>query len=135
MARHQPLRATLPNGTAKKKPVVAEGEPAGQAPYEMANLRPARTGLPFVVFISQNGGARQDVRVKVAPGAKVRPSEMVTVAIRPSIRVVGGALDPRDLALLTRWIDLNRDTLVKYWDGDIEYTEDAIAAIVPVGAS
>jgi len=60
---------------------------------------------------------------------------MATVAIRPSIRVVRGALDPRDLALLTRWIDLNRNTLIEYWDGDIEYTEEAIAAIIPVGAS
>jgi hypothetical protein len=101
----------------------------------MANLRPERTGLPFVVFISQKGDARHDVRVKVAPGAKIRPSEMVTVAIRPSVRVVRGALDPRDLALLTRWIDLNRNTLIEYWNGDIEYTEDAIAAIIPVGAS
>jgi hypothetical protein len=135
VARHQPLREAPSGVTAKKKPVVAEGEPEGQASYEMANLRPERTGLPFVVFISQRGGARHDVRVKVAPGAKVRPSEMVTVAIRPSVRVVRGALDPRALALLTRWIDRNRDTLIKYWDGDIEYTEDVIAAIAPVGAS
>src|SRR3954452_18675012 len=92
-------------------------KPEGQASYEMANLRPERTGLPFVVFISQKGGARHDVRVKVAPGAKVRPSEMVTVAIRPSVRVVRGELDPRDLALLTRWIDLNRNTLIEYWNG------------------
>jgi hypothetical protein len=33
----------------------------------MANLRPERTGLPFVVFISQKAGARHDVRVKAAP--------------------------------------------------------------------
>jgi hypothetical protein len=123
------------NVTAKRKPVLAESEPEGQASYEMANLRPERTGLPFVVFISQRGGARHDVRVKVAPGAKVRPSEMVTVAIRPNVRVVRGAMEPRDLALLTRWIELNRNTLLDYWNGDIEYTEDAIAAIVPVGAS
>ena len=115
--------------------MVAEGEPEGQASYEMANLRPERTGLPFVVFISQRGGARHDVRVKIARGAKVRPSEMVTVAIRPDVRVVSGALDPRDLTLLRRWIGLNLDTLIGYWDGDIEYTEDAIAAIVPIGAS
>ena len=112
--------------------MVAEGEPAGQASYEMANLRPERTGLPFVVFISQKGGARHDVRVKVARGAKARSSEMVTVAIRPAVRVIRGALDPRDLALLTRWIDLNRDILIKYWDGDIEYTEDAIEAITAI---
>ena len=129
MARHQPLRDTQPDVAVKKQPVVAEGEPEGQASYEMANLRPERTGLPFVVFISQKGGARHDVRVKVARGAKVRPSEMVTVAIRPSVRVVRGALDPRDLTALTRWIEVNRDTLIRYWDGDIEYTEDAIAAI------
>ncbi len=135
MAKYQPLRETLPDITAKRKAEVAAGEPEGQASYEMANLRPERTGLPFVVFISQKGGARHDVRVKVAPGAKVRPSEMVTVAIRPSVRVVRGELDPRDLALLTRWIDLNRNTLIEYWNGDIEYTEDAIAAIIPVGAS
>src|SRR5260370_17702883 len=98
----------------------------------MANLCPERTGLPFVVFISQKGGARHDVRVKVAPGAKARPSEMITVAIRPSVRVVRGTLDPRELALLTRWINRNLDTLIKYWDGDIEYTEDAIAAIFPL---
>lgn len=134
MAKHQALEDTLPDIT-EGKPVVAEGGPEGQASYEMANLRPERTGLPFVVFISQRGGARHDVRVKVAHGAKVRPSEMVTVAVRPNVRVVRGALDPRDLALLTRWIELNQDILIRYWDGDIEYTEDAITAIVPVGAS
>jgi len=101
----------------------------------MANFRPERTGLPFVVFIWQRGGARHDVRVKVAPGAKILPSEMVTVAVRPNVRVIRGTLDPRDLALLTRWIELNRNTLVDYWNGDIEYTEDAIAAIVPVDRS
>src|SRR5579862_5306630 len=98
----------------------------------MANLRPERTGLPFVVFISQRGGARHDVRVKVARGAKVRASEMVTVAVRQKVRVVRGTLDPADLALLTDWVDRNRDVLIAYWDGDIEYTEDAISALKPV---
>jgi hypothetical protein len=110
-----------------------QSEAEGQALFEMANLRPERTGLPFVVFISQKGGARHDVRVKVARAAKVRPSEMVTVALRPSVRIVRGTLDPRDLALLMRWIELNKDVLIAYWDGIIEYTEDAIAAIRPIG--
>ena len=99
----------------------------------MANLRPERTGLPFVVFISQRGGARHDVRVKVAQSARVRPSEMVTVAIRPEVRVIRGRMDSAELALLHRWIELNQDVLVRYWDGSIEYTEDAIAALRPIG--
>jgi hypothetical protein len=110
-------------------------KPEGQALFEMANLRPERTGLPFVVFVSQKGGARHDVRVKVAHGAKVRPSDMVTVAIRPSVRVVRGKLDPSDLAQLRRWINLNQEILIKYWDGVIEYTEDAIAALQPISAA
>ncbi len=60
---------------------------------------------------------------------------MVTVAIRPSVRVVRGSLDAHDLDLLTQWIDLNRDTLIDYWNGIIEYTEDAMSAIKPVGAA
>jgi hypothetical protein len=133
VSKHQLSAEALSKLAERRKPVVAEREPAGQASYEMANLRPERTGLPFVVFISQMGGARHDVRVKVAHGAKVRPSEMVTVALRPNVRVVRGRLDPHHLALLGRWISLNFATLIRYWDGEIEYTEDAIAAIVPVG--
>lgn len=106
----------------------------GQAGFEMANLRPERTGLPFVVFISQRGGARHDVRLKVAPSARVRPSEMITVALRPSVRVVKGRLDPRDLDLLRQWIDLNRGVLIDYWDGTIGYTEDAMNALKPIEA-
>jgi hypothetical protein len=118
-----------------RKPAKAnrvEDEAEGQALFEMANLRPERTGLPFVVFISQKGGARHDVRVKIARGAKVRLAEMVTVAVRPKPRVIRGTLDPDDLARLTGWIELNKTVLIDYWNGDIEYTEDAISALTPL---
>lgn len=98
----------------------------------MANLRPEKTGLPFIVFISQKAGARHDLRVKIARAARVRPSEMITVAIRPHVRVLRGELSARELDLLTRWIHLNRDVLVDYWDGVIEYTEDALNALKPI---
>jgi hypothetical protein len=100
--------------------------------FEMANLSPKRTGLPFVVWISPKGGAPHDARVKVSPGPKVQSSEMVSVAIQPEVRVVGGTMSARDLSLLKKWVDLNQDVLIRYWDGDIEYTEDAIAALKPI---
>jgi len=120
-ALHRPIKAA---------PVEEERE--GQALFEMANLRPERTGLPFVVYISQKGGARHDVRVKIAHGAKVRSSEMVTVAVRPNVRVIRGALDPGDLARLAEWIELNRATLIDYWNGNIEYTEDVLSSLKPL---
>jgi hypothetical protein len=103
-------------------------EIAGQASFDMANLRPERT-LPFVVFISQRGGARHDVRIKLARAAKVRPSEMLTVAVRPMPRLIRGKMSSHEFELVRRWIELNQSVLVDYWNGVIEYTEDALNAI------
>ena len=113
---------------------VAEGEQASDAEalFEMANLSPKRTGLPFVVWISPKSGNQHDVRVKVSPGPRAMPSQMASVAIRPHIRVVEGQLSASDLALLATWIELNQDVIVRFWNGEIEYTEDAIAAIRPI---
>jgi len=99
-----------------------------EAPFEMANLFSKHTGLPFVVWISYKGGAQHDVRVKVSPGPKALPSEMASVAIRPRVRVVEGSLSAGDLALLRKWIEINRDVLLHYWEGDID-TKDAIDGI------
>jgi len=41
-------------------------------------------------------------------------------------------MTPHDLDLLKKWVGLNRDVIIRYWDGDIEYTEDAIAALKPI---
>ncbi len=85
-----------------------------------------------MVWISQKAGAPHDVRVKVSKGPKVHPSELISVAIRPDVQVVGGAMSAHDLSLLRKWVELNLDTIVRYWDGEIEYTEDAIAALKPI---
>jgi len=107
--------------------------PEGEGLFEMANLPPKRTGLPFVVWISPKAGAPHDVRVKVSKGPKVHPAELISVAIRPNVHVVGsGKISAQDLALLEKWAEVNKDVLIKYWDGDIEYTEDAIAALKPI---
>jgi len=100
--------------------------------FEMANLSSKRTGLPFVVWISPRGGAQHDVCVKISPGPKALPSQMVSVAIRPHVHVVEGRMKADDLALLTEWVELNRDVLIRFWNGDIEYTEEAIAEIRPI---
>jgi hypothetical protein len=108
-------------------------EPQSEGLFEMANLSPRRTGLPFVVWISPKAGAPHDVRVKVSKGPKVHPSELISVALRPDVHVVGGGkMSADDLSLLKKWIEVNHDVILKYWDGEIEYTEDAIAALKPI---
>jgi hypothetical protein len=120
----------------QQTPAIAENAKSGHSEsdafFEMANLFSKHTGLPFVVWISYRGGAQHDVRVKVSPGPKALPSEMVSVAIRPNVRVVEGQMTGADLAALTKWIELNRDVLVQYWEGEID-TKDALDAIKPLG--
>jgi hypothetical protein len=113
---------------------VADEEVAGQADFDTANLRQERTGLPFIVFVSQKGGARHDIRTKLARAAKVRPSEMITVAVRPLPRVVRGNIGAGEFDLVRRWIELNERVLIDYWNGAIEYTEDMLDAIKPLDA-
>src|SRR5450755_4189380 len=98
-------------------------EPQSGGLFEMANISPKRTGLPFVVWISPKAGAPHDVRVKISKGPKVNPTELISVAIRPDVYVVGGGdVDAHDLALLKKWLALNQEAIIKYWDGEIEYT-------------
>jgi hypothetical protein len=103
----------------------------------MANVSPKNTGLPLVILVLQKMGGNGDVRIKVARGPKARFSEMLTVAIRPTVRVIGDqiGLTPDELTVLTRWIDLNRGTLIKYWGGDIEYTAEVLGVLKPITAS
>lgn len=108
------------------KQVLEDGtDDANEGTFEMANVRPEKSGLPFIVFISEKGRARHDVRVKVSSGPRARDF-IATVAVRPDVQVLAGELSNSDLATLKKWIDLNRDVIVRYWDGDILYTEQAL---------
>ena len=100
-----------------------------EAPFEMANLFPKHTGLPFVVWISVRGGARHDVRVKVSPSGKALPGEMATVALRPEVRVIEGEVSPAELDQLRSWIARNLDVLIAYWEAEID-TQDALERLV-----
>jgi hypothetical protein len=89
--------------------------------FEMANLFPAETGLPMTVWVSPRGRARHDARIKVhmTYGNSMDPTNTAVVGIRPAPHLIAGNLDTRDLNLVTAWVQLNRDTLIAYWDGQI----------------
>jgi hypothetical protein len=86
--------------------------------FEMANLFPADTGLPMVVWVSERGHARHDVRVKVnqSHGTRMLPGNLAMVAVRPAPRLVAGNLSPADLGAVSEWIGLNEAVLVDYWE-------------------
>jgi hypothetical protein len=100
--------------------------------FFMSNLPPSFTGLPFLVWISQRGFARHDIRVKVTRSHKVKPGEFITVSVRPTVKVLRGELRPAELKLLCKWIKLNQETLIKFWEGDIETTPAVLEQLKPL---
>ena len=106
--------------------------PEGQATFEMANLRPKTTGLPFVVWVSQRDNIQHDLRVKVAHSARVIPSQMGVYTVRPFGYVSGHRLSAAEERLLENWISKNQNVLIAFWDAGIEYTEDMIEQITRV---
>lgn len=121
--------------TGCQPPPVVGRRPAQREPedgFDLAILSPKETGLPFVVYIMEDMGVVPDVRVEVARSARGRRSDTVKVAIRQTVHVTRGHLDAQELALLTEWVELNRDVLIKCREGEIESTMDAIQALEPI---
>ena len=54
----------------------------------MAKLRPADTGLPMVVWVSERGHARHASRIKVAMvhGPRIDPGNTASVSVQPVVR-------------------------------------------------
>ena len=79
----------------------------------------------MVVWVSERGLARHDVRVKVSMvhGPRVQYADMATVAVRPGPRLVAGQLSAADLQAVSQWIRLNEAALVAYWDCQIDAAE------------
>ena len=104
--------------------------------FEMANLSPTLTGLPMIVWISERGRARHDARVKVSlvHGRRARPDRTASVSVRPAVKIVAGPeIDRRDLELVRQWIELNREAIIAYWNGDL-LTDEVIARLRPIAS-
>jgi hypothetical protein len=102
--------------------------------FDMANLPPDVTGLPMVVWVSQQGRARHDVRVKVSlvPGRHMNPDQTTSVSVRPDVEVVAGdRLPPSELAAVRRWVDANRQVIIDYWDGKL-FTNELLERLVRI---
>lgn len=92
--------------------------------WAKVKLPPRLTGLPMAVGITENDGYLHDVRVKVSTlhGGRGSWRTASSIAVRPQPHeIVPGRLPAADVALVTRWIDLN--LIIDYWNGAIDFDE------------
>ena len=108
--------------------VDPHGEADPEAPFEMANLYPRDTGLPMTIWVSPRGRARHDVRVKVCetPGDRMDPTNTAVFAVRPVPRMLHGQVSGDDAELVARWIGINAEALIAYWQGELSTVEFAL---------
>jgi hypothetical protein len=111
--------------------VIKSRTPASRLPdqeqddlYEMANLFPRTTGLSMTVWVSPRGRARYAARIKVSlsPG-RMDIGHAAVVGIRPSPRLIQGTLVPADFDLVSKWIRVNEDVLMDFWNETIDSVE------------
>lgn len=101
-------------------------ELVGSMLFEMSNIRPKDSGLPMVVWLSFKGKARHDARIKVSKshGSKIDFNNLVSVTLRPTIRMIpANGLSSDDFHLVVKFIELNSDLILAYWEGEIGTSE------------
>src|ERR1051325_4410477 len=99
---------------------------------EMANVTAAQTGVPGTIFISTAMGSHGPrAKYFVQPG-RSQPSFSVSVSNNPS--VVANSLPTRVLNQMSpqviRWVVLNRDALLDFWNNGDTWTQPQVNAFV-----
>ena len=89
---------------------------------EMANLNPEMTGIPFTIWVSVGLGVRHGPRIKVSKGPKFKKDDHVTITIGKIPIVIGDGISQDDLAQISQWINLNKPTLLQFWENEISST-------------
>ena len=108
--------------------IVSDVEDQSVDLMEMTYFRPNRTGLPLTIFVSKRGGARHDVRIKVSRSTSPNKNEMTSISVRPGVEITDGpSLSAGDFEIISRWIDGNRDALIRIWEdtGDLDSVDIA----------
>jgi hypothetical protein len=100
--------------------------------WAAVKLLPPDTGLPMAVWITQNDGYTRDIRVKVATvqGGRGSWPASPSMGVRPQPQEIRpGSLPAADVRRVARWIDLNRDLIIEYWDNDLMSQREVLARL------
>jgi hypothetical protein len=104
--------------------------------FEMSNITPKTTGLPYVVWVSKGARMRHGPRVKAyaSKGKERRDEIVVTIAEEP--QVMRQPRRPRipaeNVHQLVAFVRQNREVLLRYWQDDEMGIEELLVGLRPV---
>jgi hypothetical protein len=100
--------------------------------FLMANIRPKYTGLPMVIWISENyeEGDECNIKVQIVHGENSDQFNWIAVTVSNDPNILGkGILNQKDFALVKRFILLNREPIIRYWNHETG-TDELLNALV-----
>jgi len=89
---------------------------------EMANIRPANTGLTMCIYVSdkENVASNNSARLAVSKtyGDKISKSNLFTMTISDNPEVIGntGDIKEKDIKEVKNFILRNKQSLLDYWN-------------------
>ena len=106
--------------------IVEESE--SQEQWEMANLRPRRTGLPMTIWVqepSDDSRTQHGPRIKAGRqhGDRFDPTDSVTVTVEENPKIIGIGLRNHDQRLVREFVRANREPLLDLWNHRIDIGE------------
>jgi hypothetical protein len=88
--------------------------------FEMANLSPKKTGLPYAIHLRHRSAIRHGPSMKVYPMGTAVSSCVIVVTIAADPQVIKAPRRPhipeRDLEALREFVRRNHAVLQRYWD-------------------
>jgi hypothetical protein len=87
--------------------------------YCASSISTKRTGLPFIVWISCQGG--ESPRVWLSSKLRIESKfDLTTVQIEPRMQVLDGGITPEAFVTVCEWVEMNRATLLRHWNGETD---------------
>jgi len=85
----------------------------------MANLNPKHTGIPNVVIWISKKEPTHACRVKVSNiKGKYSPTDNFSIRLHDGSIEGDAKVSQKDLSNVREWIELNRETILRFWDDD-----------------
>ena len=117
-------------------PTLAEEQLADEEELQdMASLEKESTGVDNTIFVSTKGHARHAPRIKIAvdpPDSLNAAAKTASMAIH-DFSIIGAYLPPHIVEQAKRFIELNRELLLDYWEAKIGTKEMINRLKVPPG--
>jgi F420-dependent methylenetetrahydromethanopterin dehydrogenase len=91
--------------------------------FEMSNLSTKKTGLDYIIWITpQSGKEKHEARIKIKIDNKF---VSITIGDTPELKSKVN-IESKKLNKIFDWIKLNKNILLKYWNGKGNITIDEI---------